>query len=99
MAGEGRPPMSLLGTGCTDVDGRDKRGHDTWAHASVFFLLVLEDSPPRHGDTKSWHYSGCLCRIAESVVDNDLKASNLRLCLLLKFGRPRLEIQPLAWRL
>jgi hypothetical protein len=22
--------MSLLGAGCKDVDGRDKRGHDTW---------------------------------------------------------------------
>jgi GxxExxY protein len=30
---------------------------------------------------------------------NDLKASNLRLCLLLNFGRPRLEIHRLVWRL
>ncbi|HTW68972.1 MAG TPA: GxxExxY protein [Acetobacteraceae bacterium] len=29
---------------------------------------------------------------------NYLKASNLRLCLLLNFGRPRLEIQRLVWR-
>ena len=30
---------------------------------------------------------------------NYLKASNLRLCLLLNFGRPRLEIHRLVWRL
>jgi GxxExxY protein len=28
---------------------------------------------------------------------NYLKASNLRLCLLLNFGRPRLEIHRLVW--
>jgi len=30
---------------------------------------------------------------------NCLKASDLRLCLLLNFGRPRLEIHRLVWRL
>ena len=30
---------------------------------------------------------------------NYLKVSNLHLCLLLNFGRPRLEIQRLVWRL
>jgi hypothetical protein len=30
MAGQGRTPMSLLGAGSQDVDGRDTPGHDTW---------------------------------------------------------------------
>ena len=30
---------------------------------------------------------------------NYLEASNLRLCLVLNFGRPRLEIHRLVWRL
>jgi GxxExxY protein len=30
---------------------------------------------------------------------NYLRASNLRLCLLLNFGRPRLQIHRLVWRL
>jgi hypothetical protein len=31
----GRPAMSSLGAGWKDVDGRDKRGHDTWGRASI----------------------------------------------------------------
>jgi hypothetical protein len=37
---------------------------------------ALDDSPRRHEDTKSWRYSSCLCRLAESVVD--IPASWLR---------------------
>jgi len=34
MAGAGRPSTSLPGAGWKDVDGRDKRGHDTWVSRS-----------------------------------------------------------------
>jgi hypothetical protein len=37
MAGEGLPPTSLLGTAWKDVDGRDKRGHDTWGTSVNLF--------------------------------------------------------------
>jgi hypothetical protein len=37
MAGEGRPPTSLLGAAWKDVDGRDKRGHDTERNARFCF--------------------------------------------------------------
>jgi hypothetical protein len=43
MASEARPLMALLRAGCKDVDGRDKRGHDTW-NACVNLLVVWYQS-------------------------------------------------------
>jgi hypothetical protein len=42
MAGEGRPPTSLLGAAWKDVDGRDKRGHDTSVNlfAAWYYTLI-----------------------------------------------------------
>jgi hypothetical protein len=44
MAAEGRAPVSLLGAGCKDVDGRDKRGRDTWG-ACVSLFAAWYDLP------------------------------------------------------
>jgi hypothetical protein len=43
---EGRAPMSSLGAGREDVDGRDKRGHDTWGACVNLFAGGYH---PSHG--------------------------------------------------
>ena len=66
MAGAGRPPTSLPGAGWEDVDGRDKRGHDTWVSLSngwyqsvlgereVLWLHWLPDCVRQHGPLVAW---------------------------------------------
>jgi hypothetical protein len=44
MAGEGQPTTSLSGAAWKDVDGRDKRGHDTWGASVNLFA--------------AWYYTG-----------------------------------------
>ncbi|HUB47721.1 MAG TPA: hypothetical protein VMB73_22310, partial [Acetobacteraceae bacterium] len=38
MTSEARPPRFLFGAGCKDVDGRDKRGHDTGGASVNLFV-------------------------------------------------------------
>jgi hypothetical protein len=48
MAGEGRPPTSLLGAAWKDVDGRDKRGYDTWDTSVNLFAAWYKPFRIRH---------------------------------------------------
>jgi len=48
MAGEGRPPTSFLDAAWKDVDGRGKRGHDTWGTSVNLFAAWYNLSRARY---------------------------------------------------